>query len=452
MSNRAHTATDYARVIARRNPALYAALAYAGLSLVGAIALMLPLTHEANLAKAVGFIDALFISTSAVSTTGLVTLDPGTTFNLAGEIVILVLLQIGGVGFMTLMSFAYLVMRDRLSSAQRSLTRAGFGLSSAFDVATFVRQVVIYTLVLETIGAIALAWMFASAGVADPVWNGIFHSVSAFCTAGFSLYATSLEGFRDNPGILLVVAALSYAGAMGFVVVAEMAEWMTRRKPSLAPTTKLIVLVSAGLCVLGTGFLYVFEPTIAALPAEQRLTNAFFQAMTASTTVGFNSVPIGALAPASIIFLYLLMFVGASPSGTGGGLKTTTVAVLVATAWASAMGRDAVVTAGVRIPPVRVQQATSTLVIGLLVVFTALIALDLTGNHAFDKALFEIFSALGTVGLSMGITGELNDAGKLIITAVMFIGRVGILSFFVAFALAVRSDGDVERVERDVIL
>jgi trk system potassium uptake protein TrkH len=192
MSNRTHSFLEYARVVARRNPAVYAALAYAILSLSGACLLSLSAMRNSG-AASVRFVDALFIATSAVSTTGLVTLDPGSTFNLGGELVVLTLIQIGGVGFMTLMSFAYLALRDRLGPAHSRLARAGFGLSSDFNVGLFIRRVVLYTVLLEALGAAILAPLFSRAGVADPVWQGIFHSVSAFHTAGFSLFSTSLE-------------------------------------------------------------------------------------------------------------------------------------------------------------------------------------------------------------------------------------------------------------------
>lgn len=438
--------------IAQGNPAIVAALAYAALSVIGALLLMSPAARDAMRSEPVGFVDALFIATSAVSTTGLATLDPGTTFSFAGELIILALLQIGGVGYMTFMSFAFLMLRDGLGPLQTELTRSGFGINQDYPVPRFVRNVVIATLAIEAVGAALLTIAFVNAGVANPVWNGVFHAVSAFCTAGFSLFPTSLEGFKDNPHVLYVVAALSYLGAMGFIVIVEVLDRIFRPRTSLSPTTQLIISVTIGLGFAGTAFLLIFDPVIAALPVGIQLHNAFFQAMTASTTVGFNTVPIGVLAPASIMALYLLMFVGASPSGTGGGLKSTTVAVLVATVIASVTGRSVVTTAGVRVPNARIQQAASTLLIGLGVIFLAVVALDLTGEYKFDKALFEVISALGTVGLSMGLTGELNTAGKLIITAVMYIGRVGILVFFVAFALRFAAQSAKPPPERDVVL
>ncbi len=439
------------RRLASDNPALIAALAYAALSLGGAALLMMPISRDAVRSDSVGFLDALFVSTSAVSTTGLVTVDPGSTFSFFGELVVLLLIQIGGVGYMTFMSFAYLMLRNKLSPLQADLTRTGFGLTRDYSMRRFVLSVVIATALIEAIGAAALAYHFALAGTSNPIWDGVFHSVSAFCTAGFSLFPTSLEAFKGDRAVLYIVAALSYLGAMGFIVISEVVDVLTRPRASLSPTTRLIFSVTAGLAAIGTLFLWIFDPTIAALPFEQRFDNAFFQAMTASTTVGFNSVPIGALAPASIMIMYLLMFVGASPSGTGGGIKSTTAALLIAAAVASVSGKARVTSAGVTVPAERVQQAMATLIIGLSVIFIAVVLLDLTGTYDFEKALFEVFSALGTVGLSMGITAELNAVGKAIITATMYIGRVGVLAFFLAFAIRV-DHGNRPPPERDVII
>lgn len=432
--------------------AIYASLAYAGLSLIGALFLWLPISASDVLAKPVTFLDAWFISMSAVSTTGLVTVDPGTTFSFAGELAILALIQIGGLGYMTLASFAFLTIRDRLSVQQTELARAGFGLNSEYSMGRFLRVVVVSALTVEAIGAFGLSVLFRNAGVEDPIWNGIFHSISAFCTAGFSLFPTSLEAFKGDAPILMTVSILCYVGAIGFVVIAEIVDVLTQPRRTLSPTTRLILAVTFGMAVFGTLFLLIFEPQITMLPREQQLTNAFFQAMTASTTVGFNSVPIGAIAPATVMILYLLMFVGASPSGTGGGLKSTTAALLMATVIAALTGRSEVRTAGVSIPEKRVRQATATLIVGLLVVFAAVTLLDLTGSYPFDQALFEVFSALGTVGLSMGVSGLLNDVGKIIIISVMFIGRVGILLFFIAFAMNIGRDIERPVRERDVII
>ncbi|WP_373505583.1 TrkH family potassium uptake protein [Aestuariivirga sp.] len=440
------------RLAARRNPALLAALAYTVYALLGAVALMLPVMREQSRTESVGFIDALFLSTSAVSTTGLVTLDPGSTFNFGGELILLLLIQIGGLGYMTFMSMAYIMLRAQLSPTQSRLTRSGFGLPENFRMTSFVRQVVIATLMIEAVGALVLMYQFEQAGTAGALWNGIFHSVSAFCTAGFALFPTSFEAYKDNGPMLIVLSVLSYCGAFGFVVIAECLEALVIRPRRLSITTRITVWLSAWLLAAGTAIVWIFEPAIRALPVAQQFPNALFQVMAASTTVGFNSLPIGALSSASILVLYLLMFIGASPAGTGGGLKSTTAATLAATMISSIKGRDAVSLGGYLLPQQRVIQAAGTLVIALVVILAAVTLLDLTGSYAFDKALFEVISALATVGLSMGVTGELNDAGKLIVTAVMLIGRVGILTFFVSFALVTRQEDLEIRKTRDIIL
>lgn len=440
------------RAAATRNPASAAALAYATISVIGALLLQTAWASDAARGKPVGFIDAMFLATSAISTTGLVTLDPGTTFSFWGELILLLLIQIGGVGYMTFMSFAYLIMQDRLSPLQTELTRASFGITREYYVPRFVRSVVVATIMIEAVGAFLLSLLFARAGVENPVWNGIFHAVSAFCTAGFSLFETSLEAFKGDPPVLYTISILSYLGAIGFIVLTDVTEQLWVPMKRVGPTSKLIIFVSVGLALFATVFLLIFEPSIAALPVDQRVDNAFFQAMTASTTVGFNTVPIGALAPASIMVLYLLMFVGASPSGTGGGIKSTTAALLVAGAVSTITGRTTITSGGVTVPMNRVVQAMSTLVAALAVVFIAVTLMDLTGRYPFDRQLFEVISALGTVGLSMGLTAELNDAGKLIIIAAMYVGRVGILAFFVALAANGAREGKRRVSQGDVII
>jgi trk system potassium uptake protein len=440
------------RLSIRRRPAISALVAYSLYALLGAILLALPLSWETREGVKVGFVDALFISTSAVSTTGLVTLDPGTTFNFLGEIIILLLMQIGGIGYMTAMSFAYLTVREQLSPMQSRLTRAGFGVSEKLDAARFTRRVIALTLIVEAVGAGLLSMLFYAEGAENAVWQGVFHAISSFCTAGFSLFPTSFEAYRHSWPLLMTISILSYLGAIGFLVLAEILDLLSGKPRRLSLTTKLVLTVTFGLFAAATVFLWIFEPSIRALPVEQQFSNAVFQAMTASTTVGFNSVPIGALSPAVIMVLYLLMFVGASPAGTGGGLKSTTAGVLWAVAVAAIRDREKAGFFGALIPRERVQQSAATLVIALLVIFAAVTLLDLTGEYAFDKALFEVISALATVGLSMGLTAELNDTGKLIVTAVMLIGRVGILAFFTVWSLSLVSAREGKAPEKDVIL
>lgn len=418
------------------------AVGYLGYMLLGWLALLLPVAQEAP----VGAMDALFIAVSAVSTTGLVTVDPGTSFTLFGEVVILLLIQAGGLGYMTAGSFAYLALLHRLSGTRRRTARAAFGLPEGMDIAQFLRAVVIFSLAVEAVGAAILWQAFAAAGKADALWLGIFHAVSAFCTAGFSLFATSLEAFRDDPVVVLAVSALSVMGAMGFLVVVDL--WQKLRgAPRTVGFSALVILRATGLLIgLGTLVLGLSEPAIVALSGWERWGAAFFQAMTASTTVGFNTVPIGPLAPAALMILMALMFVGASPAGTGGGLKTTSVAALLGLVGSVLRGRTGDALFAHDLPLTKVRLAAAGLCLYLVLFFVASVALFLTEPAAgFAPVVFEVLSALGTVGLSMGLTGGLSEAGKVIVIVLMFAGRVGILTFALVFAIRARDEGPHER-------
>lgn len=422
-------------------------LGYLSYIALGWVLLSLPVSQQVP----VGPLDTLFIATSAVSTTGLVTLDPGTTFSFFGEIVILTLIQMGGLGYMTIGSFVALHLANRFDPLRAETTRNAFGLPATVDPASFVRAVVTFALTCEAIGALALWAMFRAAGVEDAVWSAIFHSVSAFATAGFSLNPDSFEGFADHAGVTLILSALSLLGAMGFLIVVDFWRHMTGHSRYLGFTSKVIWRMTLGFLIVGTAILFVAEPTYQAMPPEDRLLASFFQVMTASTTVGFNTTPIGDLAPAILIVMFFLMIVGASPAGTGGGLKTTSFAALVGLVRSTLKGRESVRYVKRDIPAERLQTATASLAYyaGLLLAATFLLLLADPGLP-FDAVLFEAISAMGTVGLSMGITGDLTDLGKLVIIVLMTAGRVGILTF--GMALASHDESRAEERDNDLVI
>lgn len=397
----------------------------------------------------VAALDTLFIATSAVSTTGLVTVDPGTSFTLFGEIVILALIQLGGIGYMTFGSFVVLALRHRMTPFRERMTRTAFALPSDFRIGQFIRRVVAYTLIVEAIGAAALYAFFSAAGEPAPLWSAIFHSVSAFCTAGFSLYPDSFEGYSDHVGVLLTLSALSVLGAVGFIVMTEV--WTYgRRKGRLSFTSKTILKATGVFLLVGTALLFLAEPTLQSAPPEQRLLSAFFQTMTAATTVGFNSEPIGALAPATLIVLFVLMAFGASPSGTGGGLKSTTAATLWATMISVLKRRSSVRLDKRTVPTERLNQAAASLTFYLLVLCLATFCLLLTETAALEDILFEAISALGTVGLSTGLTGDLSPLGKLIVILLMVMGRLGVLTF--GIAIVQRDETPEEERDNEIVL
>jgi trk system potassium uptake protein TrkH len=424
------------------------AAGYAFNMLLGFALLSLPITSAAP-SRA---IDDLFIAVSAVSTTGLVPLDPGATYTRFGQGVILVLIQLGGLGYMTVSSFAFsLIAADAPSRLRTQVTRAVFSLPRSIDPRRFVGRVVIYTLVVEAAGAAALAALFHAHGLPDALWLGLFHSVSAFCTAGFALFPDSFERFAGDAPVLGVIAALSILGAMGFLIASEGWDRLRGRLGRLSLSTRLILTVTPLMLALGTLVVALAEPAVVAMPPARRLLNAFFQAMTASTTVGFNAIPTAPLSPLAVTATYILMLVGASPSGTGGGLKSTTVAVQWAFMAAVLRGRGEVTLFGIAVPEAKLRQAIATFFMAATLLAAAMLALTATESIGFERLLFEAISALATVGLSLGVTGELSDMGKAVIIILMYAGRVGVLAFGVTLALRARSR-HAKAEEEDVAL
>lgn len=435
----------FEKLIKDKAPSKVLSIGYLTYMIVGFGLLCLPFSQ----ADSVEIIDNLFISVSAVSTTGLVTVDPGTSYTLFGEFVILLLVQLGGIGYMTFGSFIILQTGHRISLVREKMTRTAFPLPESLNVKSFLKGVIFFTIVAETIGAILLSYFFYLEGYDSPVWSGIFHSISAFCTAGFSLYPNSFESLSDNLAINLILSSLSLLGSMGFIVVVDLWLRIVGKRKEVLFTSKVILAITTIFMVLGTFVLYFFEPTINTLPHSQRLLTAFFQTMTSSTTVGFNSLPIGDLSPHIIMLLFFFMIFGASPSGTGGGLKSTTFSALFGLVKSTLTKREAICFWNRKIPMRRLQYAGSSFIFCAFVLGLSAFFLCYTETADFQIIIFEAISALGTVGLSMGLTGDLSTPGKLIIILLMMIGRIGVLTFGLAVSTADTSalvDGDNDLV------
>lgn len=422
-------------------------MGYLSYILLGWLLLLLPAAQQAP----VSALDNLFTAASAVSTTGLVTVDPGGSYTFFGELVVLLLIQLGGLGYMTVSSFVVLALLQRLGKMREYTVRSAFNLPGNVRPSNFVLSVVLFTFACEMLGAAALYVIFSSAGVQDPLWSAIFHSVSAFCTAGFSLNANSFEDFRGHVGLNLVISVLSILGAMGFLIVVDAWRTLTGKARHLGFTSRVILRVTAIFLVVGTLVLMFAEPSIAALPLQERVLTALFQTMTASTTVGFNTHPIGTISGAVLIVLFFLMIVGASPAGTGGGLKTTSFAALAGLVRSTIKGREQITFFHRELPQVRIYTAGASLAYyaALFLVASFLLLLTETGAR-FEVVLFEVISAMGTVGLSMGLTGQLSDPGKLIVILLMVAGRVGILTF--GIALATRDQRPAEQGDNELVL
>ena len=469
------TRSSWLRALARlrgTSPVKLVLLGYLSYALIGWLLLCLPVCQ----AEAVSAMDNLFIASSAMSTTGLITVNTPLVYTFWGELVILSLIQLGGIGYMTLGSFVVLTGTRRLSRFREGMLRSAFVLPEGFKPAAFVRNVVLFTFLVEAIGAVLLYFAFSAAGVeargdagqigADfggtgfLVWQAIFHSVSAFCTAGFSLFPDSLESYRMDVWINLIISGLALLGALGFIVMTDLAASFAGVKRRVTLTTRIILSFTFMVIIAGAAVLYLAEPTIAELPNEERLLAAWFQSMTALTTVGFNTLPYGVMAAGPMLMVIFMMVVGASPSGTGGGLKSTSVSAVWATMRSVLRGQEEVTFYGHKIPSRRLHLAYASVGFYVVTLFVGSLLLLLTESPpaslagalaqeaelawAFEDYLFEASSALGTVGLSRGVTGDLSPLGKLILVAMMLIGRVGPLTFSLALLGNDRIVGPVE--------
>jgi trk system potassium uptake protein len=411
---------------------------------IGWALLSLPVSHGAQKGS---LLDHLFTATSAMSTTGLSTLSPADGYSSFGQFVILLLIQAGGLGYMTTGSFVVLALSGRLSPWRARVGSVVLTLPEGFDLRRFLRLMVVFTFAIEVAGAAALYGMvFAPRGIPDPIWASVFHSVSAFCTAGFSLFNDSLEGYRDDTWLNVIIGMLSYLGAIGFIVLHDAWHAIRHRTAHVTLTSKIILLSTLWITVVGTLLLVCDEPALRELPLGSRWLTAWFQVMSASTTVGFDTTPIGQLSASSTFLLGLVMMIGASPAGTGGGLKTTTCTAL----WAvmiAVMRRTEPTFLGREIPLLRIRTAVAGLSFYCITLAAGLYGLALVETAPLVEQAFECASALGTVGLSRGITSTLSPVGKFIIVALMFVGRVGPLALAMAFFRARNELPDMPRRE-----
>jgi trk system potassium uptake protein TrkH len=319
-----------------------------------------------------------------------------------------------------------------LSDTHMGILRAGFAVPHYFVLPRFIVHVVVFTFIAESIGTLILWWRFSAAGVDDPLWSALFHAVSSFATAGFSLNSNSLESFAGDWVVNLTVGTLAYLGAIGFIVVQDVWYSLKWREHMITFTSKVILLMTAMAFVVAVPLLYFIEPSIQSQPVGMRLMQSAFQVMTASTTAGFNTIPISPLSHATLLLITIIMLMGASPSGTGGGIKTTSVSALLATVWSVLRGRDRVILFKREIPMIRVLGAVGAATIYLCLFGVGTFVLCLTESKEFLPITFETASALGTVGLSMGITADLTVVGKLTIIVLMFAGRCGPLTLGLA--------------------
>lgn len=411
-------------------PGRLIAFSFAGVILIGALLLSLPVSVAAGCRPS--FLSALFTSTSAVCVTGLIVVDTPTYFTGFGQFVILLLIQVGGLGIMALSAATSLLIGKRLAVSERTLLQNALEQADVASLKTMAKQIVVLTALFEGIGAALLSARFYQAGSAnglDACRMGVFHAVSAFCNAGFALFPDSLIGFRGDAAVILTIGGLVVLGGLGFPVLGTMLRRRVDRRQPVDLHTWLALVTTALLLIGGTVLFYVMEAghSLTGFSATERWLSALFQSLT-TRTAGFNSLDIERLQPATLFLMIGLMFIGASPGSTGGGVKTTTAATLWLALRALLHGRNAVECRGRTVPADVVNRALGVLVLSASVIAITTFVLLLTEEASLLHLLFEATSAFATVGLSMNLTPHLSAIGQVLIIVVMFIGRIGPLT------------------------
>lgn len=429
-----------------QSPSRATVLGFLLLISVGSILLSLPAASASG--KAIPLIDAIFTATSASCVTGLITLDTGRDFSTFGQLVILTLIQIGGIGIMSFSTLLVLLTGMKAGFIGRVSLQDSFTHSGEYSPRHILKSIVIFTVYIESLGAFLMYSRFAQDyPPSQAAYISIFHSISAFCNAGFSLFSQSLVNYQNDWGLNMVFSFLIITGGIGFLVMSELHHNLRLRRRSwerLSLHSKLVLSATGILLLTSTLLFMLFEwnNSLAELPAGLKPLSAAFQAIT-TRTAGFNTINIDKLTNASLFLSMILMFIGACPGSTGGGVKITTMATLALMGIAALRGRDRPQVFKRTIAERSVNKALSLTLVGLVIISTCTIALTATelgsqshteSSGRFLELAFETVSAFGTVGLSTGLTPTLSPAGKGILTLMMFIGRLGPLS--IAFAIS----------------
>jgi len=431
-------------------PAQVLSLGYLVVILLGAILLTLPIATTNG--EGMNFLDSVFTATSATAVTGLIVENTSTFFTVFGQVVILCLIQIGGLGIMCMSTLFALLLGKKITLRERLIIQQDLDQFELSGIIRIVKYVIGVTFAIEGIGAFILFIRFLfdmPAGKA--LYFGIFHSISAFNNAGFDIFGNSLENFTGDIIVNLVITSLIVLGGIGFAVIAEV--YSGKRFKNFSLQTKLVLSVTAILLIVGTIISFILEysnpATIGNLPLGEKVIASYFLSVT-PRTAGFNTVPTGALRSSTIFFTIILMFIGASPGSTGGGVKTTTFGALAAVLYSRATGRDDIELFKRRLGKETIYNALSIVLIALLLVVTVTMILTITEEAEFLDLFFEAVSAFGTVGLSTGVTGSLSIIGRIVIILTMFAGRVGPLT--IALAVGERKDKVNIRYPKEKIL
>lgn len=421
----------------RLTPYQILSLGFIALIVIGTILLMLPIATASG--EPTGFVDALFTSTSAVCVTGLSVVDTGTHYSAFGQIVIIVLIQIGAFGFMTMTSLMAVIMRRKVHLKERLTIQEELNQLTFSGVVSLTISIIKVTLLIEFIGGTLLALQFYPEYGLQGIYFGYWHAVSAFCNAGFDSFGsvgTAPAAFVGDFVFNMVITSLVLIGSLGFYVWIEL--WNKKKFREYSLQTKVVLATTAILTVVEMIGIFLLEfqnpETLGNLPLEGRFFASYFQAA-AARTAGYTTVPIAGMADATLIFMMIFMFIGASPGSTGSGIKTTTFAVIIASIWSLICGHNEPTLFYRRIPSATVYKAFAIFFTSATLVVIITMLLTITEKFNFIDILFEVVSAFATTGLSTGITSALTDYGKLCLVVTMFVGRIGPVTFALALAL-----------------
>ncbi|MFQ5645334.1 MAG: TrkH family potassium uptake protein [bacterium] len=429
------------------NPALIISLSFSLTILAGAVLLFLPVSSRPG--HAVPFLTALFTSTSAVCVTGLTVVDTGAHFSRFGQFIIMGLIEVGGLGIITFSTLFTLMFAERMSMKNRMITRDAMDDFDANRLGTLVKHILMYTFIIEFIGAaVMFSRFYPKYGLETGLFNSAFHAVSAFCNAGFSLFSNNYQGYKHDALFTVTNALLVIIGGIGFIVLLDLRQYL-REKLKANPAirlkyhSKIVLKVTAWLLLTGTVMIFLLEGnhTLTDMTVFEKIYNAFFLSASCRTA-GFNTVPTGALLPATLFICTILMFIGASPGSTGGGIKTTTFAIIISSLKAMTYDKEHVVMNKKTISRKSVNKAITIAGTALFIVSSVTLILtiaernnSLIAHHDFFLHIwFEVISAMGTVGLSAGVTPFLGSFSRIILIAVMFLGRVGPLTMALALS------------------
>lgn len=417
------------RPLSFNNPARIFLGSFLFLILIGTILLMLPVSAAS---KSLSFIDALFTSTSSVCVTGLSAVDVSSQLSTFGQVVMMVLVQIGGLGLMTFTTFFLFLSGKKPSLMEQVVVEQNLAFSRAITPRRYLRDILLFTFIIESLGTLSF-YLSSFTTSSDRLYVSLFHSISAFNNAGFSLFPSNIESFRHSYLLNFTVMVLIVVGGLGFTVHREIWKILRGDLKRLSLHSRTVLSTTAVLIFGGALIFYFSEArnTLEGLSWSEGMVDSLFQSVTARTA-GFNSIPIGSIRPFTGLFLILLMFIGASPGSTGGGIKTTTFSLLLLSMKRRLLGRNSVQLFGRNVDSDSTERAQTVFLFSIVVVllsFSLLLIIE-EEKFSFLSLLFETVSALGTVGLSYGITSALEGWSKLILVVVMVIGRVGILNFF----------------------